>query len=140
MAAVSAAFWLKRRVYLLKIRSEAMQQILNHMVRPNPKKLASNFSRQMAVSQMPGNTHKLNRIFMRDVDNWLRSCLNSQPPPIFKLQAISIGHGNRLRKIEQDIFALVPSQANAATMARVKIESERACRLFLRPVPGGAIG
>jgi hypothetical protein len=53
------------------------------------------------------------------------------------LQAISISHGNRLGEVEQDIFALIPSQANAASMARVEIESERSCRVFRWPMPGG---
>jgi hypothetical protein len=40
------------------------------------------------------------------------------------LQAISIGHCNRPREIQKNIFALIRSQANATAMARVKIESE----------------
>jgi hypothetical protein len=55
------------------------------------------------------------------------------------LQAISIGHRYRFRKIEKDIFALIRNQANAAPMARVEIESERACGLFFRPMSGGAM-
>jgi hypothetical protein len=55
------------------------------------------------------------------------------------LQAISIGHCDRLRKVEKDIFALIRSQANATAMARVEIERETACRHFARPVPGGAM-
>jgi hypothetical protein len=55
------------------------------------------------------------------------------------LQAISIGHCNRFRKVEQDIFALIRSQANAAAMARIKIESESTYRLILWPLPGGAM-
>jgi hypothetical protein len=55
------------------------------------------------------------------------------------LQAISIGHRNRFWKIEKDIFALIRPQVNAATMARVKIESESARSLFLRPMSGGAM-
>ncbi len=74
---------------------------------------------------------------MSDFDNILRSRLNLEPSTIFKLQAISISHSNRLGKVEQDIFALIPSQANAASMARVKIESERSCRVFRWPMPGG---
>jgi hypothetical protein len=52
------------------------------------------------------------------------------------LQAISIGHRNRFRQVEKDVFAMIRSQANAAAMARIKIESESACRFFLRPMPG----
>ena len=139
MAAVSAAFGLERRLHLHKIRSETMEHILDHMVRPNAKNLVSNFSRQMPISQMPREAHKLIGIFVPDFDNHLRSGQNLQPPPILKLQAIAVGHRNRFRKIEKDIFALIRGQANTAAMARVKIESERACRLFLRPMSGGTM-
>jgi len=65
--------------------------------------------------------------------------LNKQPPPIFKLQTISISHRNDFRKVEKDLFAFVRSQAYAAAMARVKIESEGAGSVFLRPMPSGAM-
>jgi hypothetical protein len=52
------------------------------------------------------------------------------------LQAISVGHCNGFRKVEKDIFALIYNQANAATMTRIEIESNKARRLFLRPMPG----
>jgi hypothetical protein len=55
------------------------------------------------------------------------------------LQAVSICHRNSFRKVEKDIFALIRSQANAAAMARVKIESEQARRFFCRPLPSGAM-
>jgi hypothetical protein len=138
-AAVSAAFGLEGGQHLYKIRSEAMEHILDHVVGPDAKSLVSNFSRQMPISQMPGKAHKLFRIFMPDFHNRLRRGLNREPPPIFKLQAISVGHRDRFRKVEKDIFALIRSQANAAAMARVKIESESARRLFVRPMPGAAM-
>jgi hypothetical protein len=122
VAAVSAAFGLEGGLQLYKIRSEAAEHILDHVVRPNAKNLLLNFSRQMPIPEMPSKTHKLSRIFMPHFDNQLRSGLNLQPPPIFQLQAISIGHGNRFRKVEKDIFAFVRSQANTAAMTRVEIE------------------
>jgi hypothetical protein len=139
VAAVSTAFGLEGALHLYKIRSEASEHILDHMVRPDAKNLVSDFSRQMPISQMPGKAQKLIRIFVPDFDNGLRRGLNREPPPIFKLQAISVGHRDRFRKVEKDIFALIRSQANAAAMARVEIESESTCRLFLRPKPGGAM-
>jgi hypothetical protein len=139
VAAVSAAFGLEGGLHLYKIRFEVMEHILDHMVGANAKNLVSNLSRQMPISQMPGKAHKLIGIFMPDFDNKLSSGLNLQQPPIVKLQAISIGHRNRFRKVEKDIFALIGSQANAAAMARVEIESDRASRPFLRPVSGGAM-
>jgi hypothetical protein len=139
VAAVSAAFGLEGGLHLDKIRSKALEQILDHMVGSYAQNLVLNFSRQMPISQMPGKAHELIGILMPDFDNELRSGLNLEPPPIFKLQAISVGHRDRLRKVEQDIFALIRRQANAAAMACVKIDSESTGRLLLRPMPGGAM-
>jgi hypothetical protein len=139
LAAVRAALGLEGGLHLHELRSKAMEHILDHVVGPNTKNVVSNFSRQVPVSQMPRKAHELMGIFVSDFDNQLRSSLNLQPPAVFQLQAISIGHGDRFRKVEKDIFALIRSQANSAAMARVKIESESACRFFLRPVSGGAM-
>jgi hypothetical protein len=139
VAGVSAAFGLERDLHPYKVCSEAKEHILDHVVRPNAKNLVSNFSRQMPISQMPREARQLIGIFMSDFDNELCRSLNLEPSAIFKLQTISISHGNRLGKVEQDIFALIRSQANAASMARVKIESERAGRFFRRPIPGGSM-
>jgi hypothetical protein len=139
VAGVSAAFGLERDLRLYEIRSKTKEHILDHVVRPNAKNLTSNFSRQMPISQMPRKARQLIGIFMSDFDNELCRSLNLEPSAIFKLQAISISHGNRLGKVEQDIFALIRSQANAASMARVKIESERSCCVFHRPIPGGSM-
>jgi len=139
VAAVGAAFWLEGGLHLYQIRSEAMEHMLDHMVGPNAKNLVSDFSRQMPISQVPGKAHKLIAIFVPDFDDKLRGGLNLQPPSIFKLQAVSISHGNSFRKIEKDSFAMIRSQANAAAMTPVEIESDRACRLFCRPFSGGSM-
>jgi hypothetical protein len=138
-AAVSATFGVEGSLHPYKIRFEAMEHILDHMVRPNAKNLVSDFGGQMSISQMPSKAHELIGVFMPDFDNTLRSGLDLQQPAIIKLQAIAIGYRNRLRKIEKDIFALIRRQANAAAVARVKIERDRARGLFLRPMPGGAM-
>ena len=136
VAAVGAAFRLERSLHLHKLRSEAVEHLLDHMVRPNAKNLVANFSRQMPISQMPGKAHELIEFIMPDFDHGLRDGPDLQQPPVFKLQSVSIRHRHRFRKIEKDIVALISRQANAAAMARVKIERERACRLFLRPMSG----
>ena len=137
--AVGAAFGLEGSPHVRKIRSQPMEHLFDHMVRPNAKNLAANFRRQMPISQVPGKTRKLTGILMPDFNNNLGGGLNLQQPSIVKLQAISVGHGNRSRKIDKDIFALVRGQANATAMARVEIEGDGACRLFLRPMSGGAM-
>jgi len=140
VAGVSATFGLERRLHVYKIRSEAMEQILDHVVGPNAKNLVSDFRRQMPISQMPRKARELTGVFMPHFDQELGRGLNPEPSPILELQAISISHCNRLRQVKKDIFAMIGGQANAAAMARVKIEGERARRFLLRPMPGGSMG
>jgi hypothetical protein len=51
MATVCATLRLEGRLHFYKIRSEAVEHLLDDMVGPNAKTLVSNFSRQMPVSQ-----------------------------------------------------------------------------------------
>ena len=139
VAAVSAAFGLERSLRLFKVRSEPIEHSLNDVIRPNPEDLISNFSQQMPVPQMPGNTHELMWIPVPDLHNNLRSGLNLQQPAVVELQGISISHGHRFWKFEKDIFAVIRSEANAAAMACIEIKGNDAGRLLLRPVPCGAM-
>ena len=139
VAAVRAAFGLKGCLYLHELRSKAVKHIFDHVVGSNPKNMVSNFSWQVPVSQMPRKAQELVRIFVSDFDDRFRSGLNLQPPPVFQLQAISIGHGNRFRKVKKDIFTLVRGQTNTPAVARIKIERQSACRCFFRPMAGGSM-
>ena len=51
MLIVCATLGLEGRLQLYKIRSEAVEHLLDDMVRANAKNLVSNFSRQMPISQ-----------------------------------------------------------------------------------------
>jgi len=124
VAGVSAAFGLEGDFHVYDIRSKTNDHILDHAIRANAKNLVSNFSRQMPISKMPRKARQLIGIFMSDFDNELRRGLNPEPSTVFKLQSISISHGNSLGKVKQDIFALIASQANSTSMAGVKIESD----------------
>jgi hypothetical protein len=109
------------------------------MVGANAKNSLSNFSRQMPIAQVPSKPHQLIAIFMPDFDHKFGCRSNLEPPSVFQLQTIPIGHRNRLRKIEKDLFVLIRRQANPAAMARVKIQRESVSRPFLRPLPRGAM-
>jgi hypothetical protein len=139
MAAVRSTFGLKRCLHLDELCSKATEHVFDHMIVPDAKNVVSNFSRQMPISEVPSKPHKLVGIFMPDFDDGLRSGLNFQPPPIFKLQAIAICHRDGLRKVKEDIFAMIRSQENTAAVTRIKIECQSACRFFFRPISGGAM-
>src|SRR5262245_27177483 len=107
MATVRAALGLKRCLQPSKIRSKAEEHVLDYMIRANSKHVVADFGRQMTVSQVPRQAHKLIRIFVPHLDNRLGPGLNLEPPSIFQLQTISICHRDRFWKIEKDVFALI---------------------------------
>jgi hypothetical protein len=137
VSAISATFGLKGGVYFRELCAEAAEHMLDDMVGSNAENLVPNFSWQMPVSEVPSQAHKLVGIFVPNFDNMLASSLNHQPSPIFKLQPIAIGHRNSFRKVQKDIVAFVHCQANAAAMARVKIEGQSPCCVFLWPMTSG---
>lgn len=96
------------------------------MVRSNAENLVADLSGQVPIAQMPSQAHELIGIFMPDFDDQLRRGLDPEPPAIVKLQAVAVGHGDCLGKVEKDIFALVRGQTDATAMARVEIERKRA--------------
>ena len=136
MPAISPSFRLERSLHPHKMRSQGNEHVLDHMIGPNAKDIACNFSGQMTISQMPSKTRNLTGVFVPDFDDELGSGLNLQQSPILELQAISVGHRNRFWKVEKDVLTLIRGQANAPAVTRIKIESDCACRLLLRPMPG----
>ena len=139
LPAVGATFRLKGHPHLDQDCSEALQHVFDHVIGPYAKHRLPYLGRQMTITQVPRKAHELTWILMPDFNDELRSGLNLQPLPIFQQQAISVSHRNSFPKVEKDVFTLIRSQANASAMPRVKIDSESALSLFIRPIPGGAM-
>jgi hypothetical protein len=123
LATVSTTFRLKGHPHLDQDCAEALQHVLDHVIGPYAQNRRLDLGRQMPIPKMPGNTHQLTWIVVADFNDEFQSGLDLQPSPIVQLQAIAVSHCNRCWQIEEDLFALVRSQANAATMAGVEVES-----------------
>jgi hypothetical protein len=136
---VSAAFGLESCLDLLKIRSEAIEQIFDHVVGPNQKNVFSNFGRQVAIPQVPGKPHQLMAVRMPDLYERFGGGSDPEPGAVIELQPIAIPHGDGLGKVQEDIFSMVRRETNSPAMTRVKIERESADGLLLRPVSRGTM-
>ena len=73
---------------------------------------------------------------MPHLDKRLCGRLNHEPSPIIKLHTIPISHGDRFRKIEKDILALIRREPNPPSVPGIEIERDSACCSFLWPMPG----
>ena len=139
MTAVGAALGLKRHLQPCEARSKALDHGFNHMVGSDAKSRVADFSRQMTVSQMPGKTCQLPGNCMPDLYNQLRCRLYFEPSPVLQLQPVTVRHGNRLRQIEEDLFALICDQTDAPPVTLFEIESDGSCGFMRRPAPAGSM-
>src|SRR5262249_39123258 len=139
VTAIGAALGLKGPLEHSEIGSEVPQHGLDDVIRPDAKNLVSNLRRQVPVSEVPGDTEELIGIPMSHLDDELGRRLDPEPPPVLELEALAVGHRHCLRKIDQDLLAVVGHQSNATAMPRVEGKRERASGQLSRPVPGGSV-
>jgi len=104
---IGTPFGLKGILHLCQISSEAMKHLFDYMVWADEERVAPNLCGQVTISQVPGKTNEVNRVLMSDFDYRLACGLNAQPSAILHLQAIPIGHCNRVSKIEKNILTLI---------------------------------
>jgi hypothetical protein len=93
----------------------------------------------MTVSQMPGKTRQLPGVCVPHLYNRLRCRLYFEPSPVFQLQPVTVRHGNRLRQMEEDLFALIRHQTDAPAVTLLEIEGDGSCGLVRRPAPAGSM-
>ena len=137
--AVCAAFGLERSLDFMQRGSETLQHFLNYVIWPNAEYVSANLGRQVAISKVPSEAHQLMAVFVTDFHQQFAGCGDPKPGSVIELEAIAVGHGDRLWQIKQNVFSLVRGKADASSMTRVEIERESAGGFFLRPVPGGAM-
>jgi len=139
MAAIGAPLGLERGLDPREVGAKFAEHVLDHVIGPNAKDLVADFSRQMSVAEMPGKARKLVRIVMPDLDDELGRRPHLEPSAVGELQPIAIRHGDSPGKVEQHVVAPIRREANAATMARIKIERQNTRGFIAWPVPGGAV-
>ena len=90
----------------------------------------------MPVSQVPSEARQLSGVPVPDLYGRLRSRPHHQPTPVLELQPISIGHGNGLGKVEEDLFAFVRYETSPPAMTFIEIESQGTHGFVLWPISG----
>ena len=139
VVAVRAAFGLKGCPELHDRCAEAAQHVFDDVIRPNPKRVATDLGRHMTIAEMPCQSHELTRLRVSNVNDWLGRRSNDEPRPVVELHAVAIGHGDRGGQIEKYLVALVGEQTDAPAMPMIEVESDRAGRQFVRPFTGASM-
>jgi len=68
---VSATFGLESCPHFLKLRSKTAEHVFDHMVRSDEKKIPANFSRQVAIAQVPSQSRQFDSVLVSNFDKIL---------------------------------------------------------------------
>jgi hypothetical protein len=97
---ISAAFGVERRLDLDDARAEPLHHFLDDMVAPDPKTVAHDLRRQMAIAEMPGEANQVEWIAAADFEQRLRRGNDFDQTPVFQNQRVATAQRNRSFEVE----------------------------------------
>src|SRR5664279_4152539 len=100
-------FRIEGRVEQRKLRAKAMQHILQHMIAPDAQSVADDLHVGVAVAEMPGQPHAIERVASRNLHELLLFARYQYDRPVIEQQTVAVAQAHRLCEIEQKLRALL---------------------------------
>jgi hypothetical protein len=117
---IGSAFRLKRSFASQQFGPKAEKHLFNHMIGPYENGVLTNFRWQMAISEVPGETHQLMPVRMGNFQKRFCSGSDCEPVSVIELQSVAVRHRDGFGQIEKNVFSVVWREANSTTMPRVR--------------------
>ena len=127
---IGAAFGIERRFDLDDLGAEALDHVLDHMIAADAQALGHELRRQMAIAEMPGDTHEMAGIGAADFDQRLGGGDHFDHAAVFQHQTVAAAQRDSLGKVEQEFQPMRARHRHAAAMAPVEIEHDGVGGLF----------
>ena len=102
MAGIGAAFGIERRFNFDDAGAEPFHHRLDDVIAPYAQAFRHDLRRQMAVTEMPGDPHQMQRIGAPDLEQRLRCRHHLDQPAVFQHQRIAAAQRDRGFQIEQE--------------------------------------
>jgi len=102
--------------------AEPAHHLGDHMVLTDPKPVAAELGRQVAIAEMPGDPHESGRIGRRDLEERLGSGTDADARAVLAEQRIALAKPMCTRQVEQHGGAARGGEANTATVPTVMVE------------------
>src|SRR5882757_5377665 len=115
---------IERRIDWCRERAKALEHVLQHMIAPDAKAVVHELDVGVAVADVPGEPHEIERCFRADLDQPLRLSGHHDDRAVLQHEAIAVTHGHGLIEIEQQPRALLAGQYNAPPLAVIGVEHD----------------
>jgi hypothetical protein len=121
---ISAAFGIERRLDFNNTRAEPGHHRLDDVVTADAQALRHDLGRQMAVAEMPGDPHQMERIGATDFDQRLGSGDDLDQAAIFQHQRVAAAQCYGIFQIEQEFQPARARHRHPPPVPVVEIEDD----------------
>ena len=121
---IGTAFRIKRAQDMAHRGPKAKGHGFDHVIAPDQDRATIEHSREVAVSEMPGEADRMGRIGGGEFCQRLSGCLNQHLAPVFKDQCRAIPDHFGFSQIKQEGHAVLACHGHAPAVARVMIEHD----------------
>jgi hypothetical protein len=132
---VRTGFRIERRFDRLDVPAQTFNHVLDHMIGANSDPVAKQLHRQMAIAQMPRDTHQLAIVMRVDFQQRFRPGSDADHAAALQRQPIPVAQPNRLGEINQHFAARFRCQNDTAAMAAIEVDQHLIGRI--RPGASG---
>jgi hypothetical protein len=119
MLAVGAGFGLEGGLEMAKIRTQAKEHRLDHVVRANAQGVLADLGQEMPIAEMPGD---LDEIRSSDLDHGLGQGLDLEHGTILEAEALARLQAGRFGEVDQDVLAAPGADHVAPASSALEIE------------------
>jgi hypothetical protein len=127
---IGAAFGIEWRFDFDDFGAEALHHVLDHVIAADAQPLGHDLRRQMAIAEMPGDTHEMTGIGAANLDQRFGGCDHLDHAAVFQHQTVAAAQCDSLGKVEQEFQATGARHRHASAMAPVEIEDDGIGGLF----------
>ncbi len=121
---IGAAFGIERRLDLDDTRAKPLHHLLDDVIAADAQALRHDLRRQMAISEMPGETHEMARIGAANLDQRLWCCDHLDAAAVFQHQRVAAAQGDGVFQVEQKFQSARSRHHHATAMTIVEVEND----------------
>jgi hypothetical protein len=121
---IGAAFGIERRLDLDDAGAETTHHLLDDVIAADAQALRHDLRRQMAIAEMPGETHEMARIGAANLDQRLWCCDHLDAAAVFQHQRVAAAQGDGVFQVEQKFQSARSRHHHATAMTIVEVEND----------------
>jgi hypothetical protein len=121
---VSTRLRIERRFDGFDVAAEALDHVLNHMIGPDANAVTQQLHRQMAITEMPRDSHEFAIVMGVNFKQRLRACTDPNDRAVLQQQPIAVAQAQRLGEVDQQVMPGLRCQNDPAAVTAIEVDQD----------------